>query len=188
MDTKDPRRPEALQLPHGYCNGTRVVDGAVEKRHLGPKRYEVAAREAAVLRSVAGLLPVPDVVRFDAEIPLLCLELVEGENGQALVKQGLAEEVLLQCGVLLKRISEVDASEMSFLKVGDSLVHGDYGPHNLILSPDASEVRGIVDWEWARRGDPTEDLAWVEWIIRVHHHDQVGSISALFEGYGSEPP
>ena len=178
---------ELMRLAHGYANGTCVVDGAVEKRHLGPFRYEVAAREAAVLRSLEGTLPVPGVLQFDPGEPLLRLELIEGVNGQALVERGLAGEVLLQCGILLGRIAAVDTSSLSFLTEGNRLVHGDYGPHNLLFSSDGSEVRGIVDWEWARRGNPVDDLAWTEWIIRIHHPDQIPLIPALFEGYGREP-
>ena len=179
---------ELMRLAHGYCNGTCVVDGVVEKRHLGPSRRAVAAREVAVLRSLQGVLPVPEVLRFDPDEPLLCIEMIEGENGQALVEQDLADEVLFQCGILQRRIAEVDASEMVFLALGDQLVHGDYGPHNILFSPDGSEVLGIVDWEWSRRGNPIDDLAWAEWVIRIHHPDQISSIPALFEGSGLKPP
>ncbi len=178
---------DEVRLPHGYGNGTCVVDGTVEKRHQGPSRYEAAALEADVLRCIANVLPVPRVLQFDSTEPLLRLELIEGVNGQALVERGLAREVLYLCGVLLGQIAAVDASSLPFLAKGDHLVHGDFGPHNLLFTPDVTEVRGIVDWEFARRGNPIEDLAWAEWIIRMHHPDQMENIPALFEGYGMEP-
>jgi aminoglycoside phosphotransferase (APT) family kinase protein len=38
------------------------------------------------------------------------------------------------------------------------LLHGDYRMGNFIVGPDG--LRGIVDWEFARMGDPHEELAW----------------------------
>lgn len=178
---------EVVRLPHGYGNGTCIVEGTVEKRHQGPVRHEAAALEADVLQCIANFLPVPKVLQFDPTEPLLRLELIEGVNGQALVERGLTCEVLFQCGVLLGQIASVDTSSLPFLAKEEHLVHGDYGPHNLLFSSNGTEVRGIVDWEFARGGNPIEDLAWAEWIIRMHHPDQMEAIPALFEGYGSEP-
>jgi hypothetical protein len=25
----------------------------------------------------------------------------------------------------------------------------------------------VLDWEWAHRGEPVEDLAWCEWIVLI---------------------
>lgn len=50
---------------------------------------------------------------------------------------------------------------------GVSLVHNDFKLDNLVLEPDASQVRAILDWEMATIGDPLMDLGttlayWVE--------------------------
>jgi aminoglycoside phosphotransferase (APT) family kinase protein len=50
---------------------------------------------------------------------------------------------------------------------GAVLVHNDFKLDNLVLSPDASQVRAILDWEMATIGDPLMDLGtalayWVE--------------------------
>ncbi|MBY0488357.1 MAG: phosphotransferase family protein [Gemmatimonadaceae bacterium] len=50
---------------------------------------------------------------------------------------------------------------------GVSLVHNDFKLDNLVLEPDASRVRAILDWEMATIGDPLMDLGttlayWVE--------------------------
>lgn len=37
-------------------------------------------------------------------------------------------------------------------------LHGDYGPHNLLLDDD--RVSGVLDWEIAVPGDPAYDVAW----------------------------
>ena len=41
--------------------------------------------------------------------------------------------------------------------------------------------------EFAHPGDPVEDLAWAEWIVRIHHPRLVESLGAMFDGYGSRP-
>jgi len=66
-------------------------------------------------------------------------------------------------------------------------VHGDYGPNNVLLDAAAGQVIAVLDWEWARVGDPVEDLAWCEWIVRMHHPEHVGALSSLFDAYGHRP-
>lgn len=76
------------------------------------------------------------------------------------------------------------------VRVGDGpLVHGDFGPNNLLIDPAAWQVTAILDWEFAGSGEPVLDLAWCEWIVRMHHPDQVGALPAFFSAYdGSVPP
>ncbi len=50
------------------------------------------------------------------------------------------------------------------------------------------EVTGVIDWEWAHAGDPVEDLAWSEWIIRMHHPEEVPALTTFFGAYGHRPP
>jgi len=40
-----------------------------------------------------------------------------------------------------------------------SLVHGDYGCHNVIAAPQAPRVAAVLDWEMATLGNPLIDLA-----------------------------
>lgn len=40
-----------------------------------------------------------------------------------------------------------------------AVVHGDYRTGNFLASADG-QIRAILDWEMAHRGDPLEDLAW----------------------------
>lgn len=73
------------------------------------------------------------------------------------------------------------------------MVHGDFGPNNLLFGPLAPEggatlvVVAVLDWEWAHVGRRIEDLAWCEWIIRMHHPERVGALGAFFAGYGARP-
>lgn len=42
----------------------------------------------------------------------------------------------------------------------ETLVHGDFGPGNILYQPDPSaHLSGVVDWSSAGRGDPAVDLA-----------------------------
>jgi len=44
------------------------------------------------------------------------------------------------------------------LKTPTSLIHGDLGPHHVVIRDD--RVVGVIDWSDARVGDPAIDLAW----------------------------
>ncbi len=67
------------------------------------------------------------------------------------------------------------------------LVHGDYGPQNAPLDTAAGEVIAVVDWEWVHAGDPVEDVAWGEWIVRMHHPQHLGALTSFFDAYGRRP-
>jgi aminoglycoside phosphotransferase (APT) family kinase protein len=64
------------------------------------------------------------------------------------------------------------------------LVHGDYGPNDLLLDPAAGRVTAVLGWEWARAGDPVADLAWCEWIVRTHPRAQAAAIGGFWAAYG----
>ena len=46
---------------------------------------------------------------------------------------------------------------------GEIVLHGDFGPHNLIWSP--TSLIGVIDFELARPGDPLEDVGFA--VIRA---------------------
>lgn len=54
------------------------------------------------------------------------------------------------------------------------LVHGDYKPGNVLLSP-AGEIDSVLDWEIAHVGDPMEDLGWVTNPYRIREHTIPGA-------------
>jgi aminoglycoside phosphotransferase (APT) family kinase protein len=176
-------------MPHGYTNRT-VQDGqVVAKSYQGPGAAQRCAREAAVLAALAGQLPVPPLLGHgDGQ---LRMGLMAGVPGQDLVDAGLAEQVLGACGRMLRQIHaigpEVVLGGDGRPRPGMVLVHGDYGPNNVLLDAEAREVTAVVDWEWAHVGTPVQDLAWCEWIVRMHHPACAGALGALFGAYGHRP-
>jgi hypothetical protein len=47
----------------------------------------------------------------------------------------------------------------------------------------------VLRWEWARRGDGVEDLAWFEWIVRGYCEPHLPVLSDFFAAYrGDIPP
>jgi hypothetical protein len=80
------------------------------------------------------------------------------------------------------------------------IVHHDVSPYNTVRRQDDSLV--VLDWDFARPGDPIEDLAWAAWrwvplmagswwhaeygidAEEDVHHRQEDNLAALVEGYG----
>ncbi len=174
------------RLPHGYTNKTRLENGRVIKRYEGSGAQERCLTEQQCLRAFSGRLPVPRVLS-DRENELT-MEHLDGRHGQELVDEGKAEAVLHAAGRVLWRIHEMPKHLVQLAGTGKVVVHGDFGPQNLLLSEQGDHVSGVLDWEWAHYGDPVEDLAWAEWIVRMHHPGSEASLPALFKGYGSRPP
>ncbi|WP_157720486.1 phosphotransferase [Friedmanniella luteola] len=166
------------RLPHGYTNRSWVEDGQVVKEYNAVDGAERLRVEVAALGRSAGVVPVPEVVSVDLGRRRAVLTVMPGRHGQELVDAGFAAPVLAAAGRTLRALH----------RSLPGLVHGDYGPQNLLFDVTAWEVSAVLDWEFAREGDPVEDLAWAEWIVRTHHPDDVGALPALFAGYGSRPP
>ena len=178
----------AEALRHGYTNATTTDGQTVVKRYLGPDADVRQYNEVTALTTLAGALPVPPIdADTDGEITL---GLVVGRPGQELLEEQ-PEKVLHAVGQLARRLATIEVSMVAALDAtptGTVLVHGDFGPQNLLLDPSTVEPTALLDWEFAHVGDPVEDVAWAEWIVRTHHPDLVPALPALFEGYGSEPP
>jgi aminoglycoside phosphotransferase (APT) family kinase protein len=68
------------------------------------------------------------------------------------------------------------------------LVHGDYGPNNVLSAPDTFALTAVVDWKWGHPGQAVEDLAWCEWIIRMHHRTHVEAFEQSFDDCGQRRP
>jgi aminoglycoside phosphotransferase (APT) family kinase protein len=51
---------------------------------------------------------------------------------------------------------------------GISLVHGDFGMHNVMWDVDGRRIRvgGLLDWEFGGWGSPLTDVAWLWWTFQ----------------------
>ncbi|WP_202919167.1 phosphotransferase family protein [Saccharothrix deserti] len=179
------------RLPHGYTNATGKAGGVVRKSYLGPDPLERAAVERAALAGLHGRFPVPALVP-GAPDGSLWLEEVDGRHAQEVIASGRAGEVLRLCGETRRRLSEIDPATVPGLPGdgdgdGDVIVHGDFGPQNVLLSAGGGTVLAVIDWELCRLGAAVDDLAWTEWIVRTHHPEAVGDLGELFAGYGERP-
>ena len=182
----DDRRMRPLK--HGYTNRT-VGDGAVvEKTFAGPGAGLRLRREHALLTQLQGRLPVAPVQGTTKTT--LTLGFMAGVPGQELLAAGRPEAVLASCGELLRAIHETAPAVLpeDVPGAGKVLVHGDFGPHNVLLDPDTFEVTAVADWEFARLGDPVEDVAWCEWIMRTHHPGHRRALGHFFRAYGGQVP
>jgi aminoglycoside phosphotransferase (APT) family kinase protein len=180
------------RLPHGYSNDTTGDGTVVVKRYRGPDAVVRRELERNVLERLQGLVPVPPVLARPGDAPLgqVTLGFVHGAHGQDLLEAGRADEVLQASGRVLARIHRLVVAEVlpgSRARAGTVLVHGDFGPNNLLFDPATSDVVAVLDWEWAHIGRRVEDLAWCEWIVRMHHPRQVGALDSFFTAYGARP-
>jgi tRNA A-37 threonylcarbamoyl transferase component Bud32 len=164
------------RLNHGYTNATVGDDAKVIKTYAGPGAAVRSEREYTALTALAGRVPVPSVLGRTSET--LTLAFVSGVHGQDLIAAGFADRVLAACGSVLRRIHAAGFG------------HGDFGPNNTLLDPDSLEVTAVLDWEFSSVGrvDPVVDLAWCEWIVRMHHPGETAAIPALYAGYGTSFP
>lgn len=160
-------------LDHGYTNAT-VGDGTiVVKTYTGPQPAQRRSREIAALQALQGRFPVPPIVSTADEN--LTLGFVAGAHGNDLMDTGNAAAVLRSCGAILRNIHEL------------GVVHGDFGPHNMLFDPITFDVLAVLDWEWSGIGAPILDLAWCEWIVRMHHCTDMPALSGFYEAYGRTP-
>jgi tRNA A-37 threonylcarbamoyl transferase component Bud32 len=173
------------RLAHGYTNDTQGDGSVVVKAYHGPGADERREREGSILSRFGGQLPLPPLVESGEST--LTLGFVDGVHGQELLERDVptAEGVLAACGTLLSRLHQLDASDLGD---GSVLVHGDFGPNNLLFDPGTLQVTALLDWEFAHTGEPIEDLAWCEWIVRTHHPDRVPLLGAFFDAYSGEVP
>lgn len=173
-------------MRHGYTNETTRNGAVVRKTYAGPDARSRCAAELRALTRLHRLLPVPAVI---SSAPAhLTTAFVAGEHGQDLIDARRADEVLAACGALLRQLQELDPAILDGGTCnGDCVIrHGDFGPNNVVL--DSMAVTALVDWEFSGVGPAIDDVAWCEWIVRMHHRAAVGSLPAFFEAYGSIPP
>jgi tRNA A-37 threonylcarbamoyl transferase component Bud32 len=168
------------RLAHGYTNETWASAGSVFKRYLGPDADARMQRELTAIGAVRGAVPTARVLAVHPAQHTVEFGRVQGRPGQELVARGLAGPVLRAAGRVLAALHSLPDVHMT---------HGDYGPQNLLLDAAGEAVLLVADWEFStRERRPVVDLAWAEWIVRMHHPHEAASVDALYEGYGAELP
>jgi Phosphotransferase enzyme family len=173
------------RLPHGYTNQTRRVAGGIEKRYEGSDSLVRYEREFACLTGLFGRCLVPKILEFDPSTPGLVVSEIRGHHGQELMDISRPAQVLRLIGNQLSALQSLDLSCVRGLEgMGDVIVHGDFGPQNMMFLLDPIRVSGVLDWELAHIGSAVEDLAWTEWIIRTHHPRALEDLPELFAGCG----
>jgi aminoglycoside phosphotransferase (APT) family kinase protein len=148
------------RLRHGYTNRTRrLTAGVVEKRYDGADAGDRSRREYRCLTSLSERLPVPQVIGWDASVPVLTLVEMPGTHGQDMIETGRGREVLRLLGSLLRELQEIDPASVPGLRGrGDVIVHGDFGPQNVLI--EDGRISALLDWEFTHVGCSIEDLAW----------------------------
>jgi aminoglycoside phosphotransferase (APT) family kinase protein len=53
------------------------------------------------------------------------------------------------------------------------------GPNNVLFDLGTMAVTALLDWEFSGIGEAIDDIAWCEWIVRVHHPDAVSAMPAF---------
>ncbi|RNI25250.1 phosphotransferase family protein [Flexivirga caeni] len=174
-------------VKRGYTNRTAYHDGVVRKTYDGP---DARARQTSELRALEALhdrLPVPAVTATGTG--WIETEFVTGNHGQDLIDAGRAPSVLAECGRVLRRLHRLDPRLLEPAVASDLVIqHGDFGPNNLLFDLNDGHAVAVLDWEFSSIGQPITDIAWCEWIVRMHHPDSVSALPAFFESYGECPP
>ena len=174
-------------MPHGYTNATSTDGRRVVKRYLGPDAAARQSAETLALTHLAGRLPVP--VLLDQAGGRIEVGWIAGVPGQERLETH-PEQVLYVVGDTARRLLSVDVDTVPGLPRrpgGEVLVHGDFGPQNLLLDGDTAQLTAVVDWEFTHFGHRLTDIAWAEWILRTHHPHLVGALPSLFAGYQDRP-
>ena len=133
------------RLPHGYTNETELVGkDHVLKRYVGVRSRDRCNVEKLCLRALAGLMPVPRLI--DATSTNVVMERLPGRHGQELIDKGSAKAVLRTAGELLRKLHTLSTDTIELDGYGSVIVHGDFGPQNLLFSRAGDQVTGLLDW------------------------------------------
>ncbi|MFM9368121.1 aminoglycoside phosphotransferase [Streptomyces sp. Da 82-17] len=139
-------------------------------------------REAAINPYVAPLAPRLLWIHDDGEWNLLAFEYLDGRPADyrpgstdlPLVVEALISlsQVRAPADLELKQIEQrladyVDTPDDAGLLRGDTVLHTDWTPDNILISEGAARV---VDWAWPTRGAAWIDAAcWAVWLISAGH-------------------
>lgn len=188
----DPALPEE-ELTGGHTTVVVRVGDTV-RRPVGPWTPAVHA----LLRHLreAGFTGAPEVLGIDAQDREM-LRFVPGEVGTLTADQPLAgwfrtAEASWAIGRWIRAFQQAQRGFIpdpgapwrrapgTALAEGQVVVHHDVSPYNTVRCSDGQVV--VLDWDFARPGDPLEDLAWAAW-----HWAPLMSGTGWHAEYGADP-
>jgi aminoglycoside phosphotransferase (APT) family kinase protein len=144
------------------------VDGFVITRSQPPGMEDPAARRSLGFLIVKALA---DLHRLDyREIGLSDLGRPEGFLRRQIERRfGQLESILSRTRDVpeLRAVHEWLAANLPVDGGQATLIHGDFGPHNLLVTLEPlPKVLAILDWELATIGDPLTDIGWLTALWR----------------------
>ena len=178
-----------MKLPHGYTNNTYLVDKTVRKTYSGADAQNRFYTELTIYQKLQDESFMPQLLHYNEETFTIATRYIDTQHGQDLLKEHPIQ-VPFALGELAKQLQTVqlDAIGKQKRKKGQVLVHGDFGPQNVLFGQTSTSKPYLVDWEWAHFGDEYEDVAWAEWIIRMHYNANQQMLKSLHDGFGMVPP
>lgn len=177
-----------MNLPYGYTNSTRLENRIVVKTYSGADSQSRFLTELVMYQQLRDMPFMPELVGYDKDALTISMRYVESRHAQDLLEE-YCDIVLFSLGKLARELQlvKIDTIVESKRNAPDVLVHGDFGPQNLLFAPESFSEPYLVDWEWAHFGDRFEDIAWAEWIIRMHYDSNQQMIASLYKGFGIVP-
>lgn len=208
-----PSVPDEEPLSGG--NTTVVVRvGDTVRRPIGP--WTPAVHDLLAHLTQVGFAGSPRVLGIDDEDREI-LEFVHGRVGALSASEPLPEwfRTPEACWAIGRWIRAFQSAQAGFvvdpakpwrrapgarLPRGEVIVHHDVSPYNTVRRAEGALV--VLDWDFARPGDPIEDLAWAAWRwvplmsgSRWHAEYGIGeegdvlprqqrNLAALLDGYG----
>jgi aminoglycoside phosphotransferase (APT) family kinase protein len=194
-----------------------LAEGAFVIRFAGSATI-ARSRLASMAAASAADLPVPEVVRAatSAHGEVVLLRWLPGVSLLDAVSRAPSDTMhyATQMGGLHRRLHAIAAPpdvvrvtddrgrpfnagrDVAGLPRGDRLLHLDWHPLNLVVDESAGEIIGIIDWDNARAGDPSLDLARTRSILTLepgledlprHVRDRLPELlDGWADGYGAE--
>ncbi|MFC0673468.1 RIO1 family regulatory kinase/ATPase domain-containing protein [Brachybacterium hainanense] len=161
---------------HGFTNDTRSTKAGVEKIFSGPSGARRWSREVEALQRFAGTGYPPQLVDRSRSELRVVTRLIRGVNGAEILRAPQsteAEGLMRSAGRVLEDLGR------------DGVVHGDFGPQNLLVTDEGVRV---IDWEWCGAlTDPDLDAFWFDFIVRYHYPHAASLLPTFWRACGHDP-
>ncbi len=169
-------------------NQVTISQDHVIKRYIGPGAFHRWQTEKYILIAVANTIPVPKMLinTNEAEISI---GVVPGKSCDTLMSLGNSQQLFHNIGLALRTIHQFPVQDLTgnIQGNGSALIHGDFNIYNIMFDLNMMTDICILDWEWAHLGESVEDLAWMEWSIRMNFTKFEKDLPYFYEAYGEIP-